>query len=158
MGDAGAVLDLAPKSRLGVGPVSSKWWGKGGRKKGEDKQPSFQPIVIFNPTRSLRKIATDGTPGLFPAVTTFRSLRPILGERESAGLQGVVLQREIEIPAVTRERESLSPPDSGCGTNRSASRRAQAICSGDRADPTASSTEPLAVGRVEQLAQRLRWK
>ena len=39
MGDAGAVFDLAPKSRLGVGPVSSKWWGDGGRKKGEDKQP-----------------------------------------------------------------------------------------------------------------------
>ena len=24
-GDAGALFDLAPKSRLGVGPVSSKW-------------------------------------------------------------------------------------------------------------------------------------
>ena len=38
-GDAGAVFDLAPKSRLGVGPVSSKRWGDGVRKKGEDKQP-----------------------------------------------------------------------------------------------------------------------
>jgi hypothetical protein len=42
MGDAGAVFDLAPKSRLGVGPVSSKWWGDGGRKKGEDKQPHIR--------------------------------------------------------------------------------------------------------------------
>jgi len=38
-GDAGAVFDLAPKYRRGVGPVSSKRWGDGGRKKGEDKQP-----------------------------------------------------------------------------------------------------------------------
>jgi hypothetical protein len=29
-------------------------------------------------------------------VTTFRRLRPILGERESAGFQGLVLQRGIE--------------------------------------------------------------
>jgi hypothetical protein len=42
-GDAGAVFDLAPKSRLDVGPVSSKRWGEGGRKKGEDKQPEFVP-------------------------------------------------------------------------------------------------------------------
>jgi hypothetical protein len=38
-GDAGAVFDLAPKSRPGVGPASSKRWGDGRRKKGEDKQP-----------------------------------------------------------------------------------------------------------------------
>ena len=35
-GDAGAVFDLAPKSRPGVGPVSSKRWGDGVRKKGEE--------------------------------------------------------------------------------------------------------------------------
>ena len=40
-GDAGAVFDLAPKFRLGVGPASSKRWGDGGRKKGEDKQPDL---------------------------------------------------------------------------------------------------------------------
>jgi len=40
-GDAGADFDLAPKSRLGVGPVSSKRWGDGVRKIGEDKQSDF---------------------------------------------------------------------------------------------------------------------
>jgi hypothetical protein len=40
-GDAGAVFDLAPVYRLGVGPVSSKWWGDGVRKKGEEKQPEM---------------------------------------------------------------------------------------------------------------------
>jgi hypothetical protein len=35
-GDAGAVFDLAPDYRLVVGPVSSKWWGDGRRKKGEE--------------------------------------------------------------------------------------------------------------------------
>jgi len=32
-GDAGAILALAPNFRLGVGRVSSKWWGDGGVKK-----------------------------------------------------------------------------------------------------------------------------
>jgi hypothetical protein len=45
-GDTGAVLDIAPKYRLGVGPVSSQRWGDGGRKKGEDKQPYIPPIVF----------------------------------------------------------------------------------------------------------------
>jgi len=35
--DAGAIFDLAPDYRLGVGPVSSKWLGDGGCKKGEDR-------------------------------------------------------------------------------------------------------------------------
>jgi hypothetical protein len=42
-GDVGAVFDLALNSRLDVGPVSSKWWGDGGRKKGAEKQPYFLP-------------------------------------------------------------------------------------------------------------------
>ena len=47
-GDAGAVFDLAPKFRLGVGPVSSKRWGDGGRKIGADKQPNFRaPSVVL---------------------------------------------------------------------------------------------------------------
>jgi hypothetical protein len=32
-GEAGAVFDLAPDYRLGVGPVSSKWWVMAGVKK-----------------------------------------------------------------------------------------------------------------------------
>ena len=36
-GDAGAVFDLAPKSGLVVGPVSSKGQGDGGRKTGEEQ-------------------------------------------------------------------------------------------------------------------------
>ena len=35
-GDAGAVFDLAPERRLGVGQASSKRWGDGVRKKGEE--------------------------------------------------------------------------------------------------------------------------
>jgi len=47
-GDAGAVFDLAPKSRPGVGPVSSKRWGEGGRKKDEDKQPNIQTRKFYS--------------------------------------------------------------------------------------------------------------
>ena len=47
-GDDGAVFDLAPKSRPGVGPVSSKRWGEGGRKKGEDKQPNIQTRKFYS--------------------------------------------------------------------------------------------------------------
>jgi len=35
-GDAGAVIDPAPESRLGVGQASSKRWGDGVRKKGAE--------------------------------------------------------------------------------------------------------------------------
>jgi hypothetical protein len=38
-GDAGAVFGLAAKFRLGVGLASSKRWGDGVRKKGEETQP-----------------------------------------------------------------------------------------------------------------------
>jgi hypothetical protein len=38
-GDAGAVFDLAAEPRLGVGLASSKRWGDGVRKKGEETQP-----------------------------------------------------------------------------------------------------------------------
>ena len=80
-GDAGAVFDLAPKSRLGVGPVSSKRWGDGGRKKGEDKQPSFQPIVFFLPGVG-GKLPRTGH-GIFPGSGDFsRSPANIGGERE----------------------------------------------------------------------------
>jgi hypothetical protein len=48
-GDAGAVFDLAPNYRLGVGPVSSKWWGDGVRKKGEDKQPDVLTHYLILP-------------------------------------------------------------------------------------------------------------
>ena len=51
-GDAGAVFDLAPKSRLGVGPVSSKRRGDGGRKKGEENNLTFKPrraVVLLLP-------------------------------------------------------------------------------------------------------------
>jgi hypothetical protein len=37
-GDAGAVFDLAAELRLGVGLASSKRWGDGVRKKGEETQ------------------------------------------------------------------------------------------------------------------------
>jgi hypothetical protein len=62
VGDAGAVLDLAAECRLVVGPVSSKRWGEGGRKNGEDKQPDLVAPRgrALLAARSLRKIATDG--------------------------------------------------------------------------------------------------
>jgi hypothetical protein len=77
-GDAGAVFDLAPKSRLGVGPVSSKRWGEGVRKNGEDKQPNFVTLG-FNSARRLLQVSTDGLRFLSPAVLTCRSLRQTLG-------------------------------------------------------------------------------
>jgi len=43
--DAGAICDLAPDYRLGVGPVSSKWLGDGVRKKGEENNTNIQPLV-----------------------------------------------------------------------------------------------------------------
>ena len=65
-GDAGAIFDLAPKSRLGVGPVSSKRWGDGGRKIGEDKQPNFRaPAVVLILREVCGKSARTGF-SLFP--------------------------------------------------------------------------------------------
>ena len=43
-GDAGAVFDLASRFRLGVGPVSSKRWGDGGRKTGEETTLHSNPV------------------------------------------------------------------------------------------------------------------
>jgi len=57
-GDAGAVFDVASRLRLGVGPASSKGWGDGVRKKGEDKQPHISSDL--DSVRSLRQISTDG--------------------------------------------------------------------------------------------------
>jgi hypothetical protein len=60
-GDAGAVFDLAPESRFGVGPVSSKRWGDGGRKKRRRQTTILTPSFGFwNSARSLRQISTDG--------------------------------------------------------------------------------------------------
>jgi len=61
-GDAGAVFDLASNYRLGVGPVSSKRWGDGGRKTGEENNRTLCPRqgCGFNSARSLRRISTDG--------------------------------------------------------------------------------------------------
>ena len=46
-GDAGAVFDLAPKSRPGVGPVSSKRWGDGVRKKAKTNNPAFSFVWVL---------------------------------------------------------------------------------------------------------------
>jgi hypothetical protein len=63
-GDAGAVFDLAPKSRLGVGPVSSKRWGDGGRKIGADKQPNLRaPAVVLILPGVCGKLARAGVFG-----------------------------------------------------------------------------------------------
>ena len=62
-GGAGAVCDLAPDYRLGVGPVSSKWWGDGVRKKGEENNTNIQPLASFFTTIS----ASAGGIGGFPA-------------------------------------------------------------------------------------------
>src|ERR1035437_7419869 len=50
----------------------------------------------FHSARSLRKIATDGTPGIFPAVETCRSLRPGSGRCEGG------LAREMAASAFYR--------------------------------------------------------
>jgi hypothetical protein len=63
------VLDLAPNYWLGVGPVSSKWWGDGGRKKGEDKHTDFLPpagpLPWFCPESAVNCHGRDflGSPG-----------------------------------------------------------------------------------------------
>jgi len=57
--DAGAVCDLAPDYRLGVGPVSSKWWGDGVRKKGEENNTNIQAPAFSVTTIS----ASAGVPG-----------------------------------------------------------------------------------------------
>ena len=72
-GDAGAVLDLAPK----VGAVSDERAANGGMmagvKKAKDNHPKILPPAgpCFYPARSLRKIATDGTPRIFPGSGNF---------------------------------------------------------------------------------------
>jgi len=72
-GDAGAVFDLAPK----VGAVSDERAANGGMmagvKKAKDNHPKILPPAgpCFYPARSLRKIATDGTPRIFPGSGNF---------------------------------------------------------------------------------------
>ena len=45
MGDAGAVLAVAPDYRLGVGPVSSRRWGEGRRqKKANESNPTLSSL------------------------------------------------------------------------------------------------------------------
>jgi hypothetical protein len=76
------VFDLAPRFRLGVGPASSKRWGDGVRKKGEDKQP-YIPLGLGIGIRSgvCGKSTWTGF-SLFPAVVTCRSLQPKSGRCE----------------------------------------------------------------------------
>ena len=98
MGDAGAVFDLAPKSRLGVGPVSSKRWGDGGRKIGADKQPNFRaPAVVLILPGVCGKLARAGVmcfsrPGQLSAVSVKcgGAVSPV-GNRS-----GLVEQRELK--------------------------------------------------------------
>ena len=83
--------------RLGVGPVSSKRCGDGGRKTGEDKQPVLTfPFIQILPG-VCGKLARTGY-GVLPVWATFRSLRQTWGEHEAAVFQGVVLQMGIENP------------------------------------------------------------
>ena len=72
-GDAGAIFAPRLRCRRGVGRASSKRLGDGGRKKGEDNHPKILPPAgpCFYPARSLRKIATDGTPRIFPGSGNF---------------------------------------------------------------------------------------
>ena len=70
-GDAGAVFDLAPKSRRGVGPASSKRRNDGGRKIGEDKQPNFRaPAVVLILPGVCGKLSRTGQ-GIFPGSDNF---------------------------------------------------------------------------------------
>jgi hypothetical protein len=71
------LISLPTSARCRTG--ERQWLGDGGRKKGDDQHPKFLPPAgsCFYPARSRRKISTDGNPRLFPAVGTFRRLRPI---------------------------------------------------------------------------------
>lgn len=82
-GDAGAVLDLAPKSRDGVGPASSIRWGGGMRKKGEEDNLKFQPHRAVVLLLSESAANQHGRVSVFsPAVMTCHSLRPKSGGRK----------------------------------------------------------------------------
>jgi hypothetical protein len=86
------------------------------RKKGEDKQPDISIVILIFPESAEN---CHGRARVFiPAVTTLRSLRLGWVKRESDGFQGVVLQRGIESPAVSRERGQPVSGDSVAGTER----------------------------------------
>ena len=121
-GDAGAVFDLAPNSRLGVGPASSKRWGDGGRKKGEDKQPNtFQSVFKSCPESAENRHGRDV--GIFPGSGNFPQSPAKIGGRASrSGFRGVCLEGELKSWPSRAAGPSLSPPDSDCGTERSGAR------------------------------------
>ena len=64
---AGAVCDLAPDYRLGVGPVSSKWWGDGVRKKAKKITQLSKPLASCFTTISASAGGPAGLHGIcFP--------------------------------------------------------------------------------------------
>jgi len=96
-GDTGAVLDLAPKFRLGVGSVSSKRWGDGGRKTGEETTLHSNPVGPWFYCFLESAANQHGRASVFfPAVVTCRSLWPISGRCEGG------LAREMAASAFHR--------------------------------------------------------
>lgn len=112
-----AVFDLAPKSRLGVGPASRTDGVMAGVKRRRQTtihSPSFGfgilPGVCGNLPRS-------GRTEFFPAVEILRSLRPKSGRRE--GRLAGQMPKQFAVPVcVHAAGQSLSPPDSDGGTER----------------------------------------
>jgi hypothetical protein len=76
-GDAGAVFDLAAKSRLGVGLASSKRWGDGVRKKAKTNNLTFPFVWVLEFYLESAANQRGRASVFFPAVVICRSLRPI---------------------------------------------------------------------------------
>ena len=93
-GDAGARFDLAPNTRPGVGPVSSKRWGDGGRKKGEDRQPVL--TYSIKPCPESAEHWLGRAPVICAGESTFRSLRQTGVNASLPGFQGVVFKGELK--------------------------------------------------------------
>jgi hypothetical protein len=107
-GDAGAVFDLAPKSRPGVGPVSSKRWGDGVRKKAKTNNPAFPFVWVLEFYLESAANQHGRASVFFPVGVTCRSLRPISATSKAvSGFSTKQSGGEKPLSAAANEKTSL---------------------------------------------------